>query len=105
MRKVTKSKTFNTVRQKNLVAAILREKVEMRPCTNCIKSGKRCIANRTRNKYTNCIKNTKTSYNLVVSQKNWDKLNNERLRLSKAIVIKRKKAAEAFQKIFRLKIF
>ena len=74
MQKVTKSKTFSTICRKNLVTAILRKKVEIRPCTNYIKSGKRYIADRIYNKYTNCIKNTKTSYNLIISQKtgiNW----------------------------------
>ena len=66
MRKIIKSKIFSTVRRKNLITAILRKKVEMRPCTNCTKTRKKYITDRICNKYTNYIKNIKTSCNLVV---------------------------------------
>ena len=57
----------------------------MRPCTNCIKAGERYIANRAYNKCAGCVRTAKASCDLVVSQKNWDKLNNKRVRLSKAV--------------------
>ena len=69
MRKVTKSKTSSITRRKNLVAIILREGVEMRPCTNCIKAGERYVANRAYNKYAGYIRTAKASCDLIVSQK------------------------------------
>ena len=70
MRKVTKSKTSSTARRKNLVATIFREGVEMRPCTNCIQAGERCVANRAHDKYAEYVRTTKASCDLVVFQKN-----------------------------------
>ena len=55
MRKVIKSKISNTVRRRNLVTIILRKEVEMRPYTNYIKIGERCIADCVYNKYTNYV--------------------------------------------------
>ena len=69
MRKVTKSKTSSTARRKNLVATILREGVEMRPYTNCIKAGERYMANRAYNKCVRCVRTAKASCDLVISQK------------------------------------
>ena len=69
MRKVTKSKTSSTARRKNLITTILREGVEIRPYTNCIKTGERYVADRTYNKCVSCIRTTKVSYDLVISQK------------------------------------
>ena len=103
MRKVTKSKTSSTARRKNLVATILREGVEMRPCTNYIKAGERCVADRAYNKCAGCVRTAKASCDLVVSQKDWDKLDNERIRLSKAVAVKRKEIAVTLKKISRLK--
>ena len=100
---MTKSKTSNTARRKNLVTIILRENIEIRPCTNYIKAGERCVANRTYNKYVGCIRTAKASCDLVVSLKNWNKLDNERVRLSKAVAVKRKEIAVTLKKIFRLK--
>ena len=97
-----KSKTSNTTRRKNLVTTILREGIEMRPYTNCIKAGERCVANRTYNKYAGCIRTTKASYDLVISQKDWDKLDNKKVRLSKAIAAKRKEITVILKKISRL---
>ena len=85
MRKVTKSKISSTVCRRNLVTTILRKEVEIRPYINCIKIGERYIADRVYNKYANYVKNTKTSYNLIISQDNWDKLNNKRTRLSELL--------------------
>ena len=67
MRKVTKSKTSSITRRKNLVAIILRENVEMRPCTNCIQAGERYVADRAHDKCVGCVRTTKASCDLVVS--------------------------------------
>ena len=99
MRKVIKLKTTSTIHRKNLIAIILRKKIEIRFYTNYIRIKKRYIADYLYNKYTNYVKNTKTSYNLIISQKNWDKLNNKRIRLSKIITVKRKKIANTIKKI------
>ena len=82
-----------------MVVTIFRESVEMRPCTNCIKAGERYVADRAYNKYAGCVRTAKASCDLVVSQKDWDKLDNKRVRLSKAVAIKRKEIAVAFKKI------
>ena len=103
MRKVTKSKTSSITRRKNLVATIFREGVKIRPCTNYIKVGERYVADRIYNKYTGCIRTTKASCDLIISQKNQDKLNNKKARLSKIIAAKRKKITVIFKKISRLK--
>ena len=84
------------------MATILREGVEMRPYTNYIKAGERCVADRTYNKCAGCVRTTKASCDLVVSQKDWDKFNNERVRLSKAVAVKRKEIAVALEKMSRL---
>ena len=68
--KITKSKSLNTVRRKRLVKFIFRENIEMRPCTNYIKTGERYIADRNHDKYIRYIRNIKSSYNLVISEKN-----------------------------------
>lgn len=65
----------------------------MRPCTNCIRTGERCVADRAHDKCANCVKNTKTSCDLVVSQEDWDKLDDERTRLSE--LLKRQRARRA----------
>ena len=70
MRKVIKSKIFGTARRRNLVTAILRKGIEIRPYTNYIKTEERYIADRIYNKYTNYVKSTKMSYNLIISQNN-----------------------------------
>ena len=57
----------------------------MRFNTNYIKTGKRYIVDRIYNKYTNYVKNVKTSYNLIIFLKNWNKLNNKRTRLLKIL--------------------
>ena len=96
MRKVTKSKSLNIARRKRLVKFIFRENIEIRPCTNYIKAGKRYIADRNHDKYTGYIRNTKSSYNLVISEKNWNKLNIKKIRLFKAVARKKKKTADIF---------
>ena len=70
IRKVIKSKSLNIARRKKLVKSIFRENIEIRPYTNYIKAGKRYITDRNYNKYTGYIRNTKLSYNLVISEKN-----------------------------------
>ena len=102
MRKVIKSKTSSTTRRKNLVATIFREGVEMRPYTNYIKAGERCVADRAYNKYADCIRTAKASCDLVVSQKNWNKLDNKRVRLLKAVTVKRKEITVILKEISRL---
>ena len=96
MRKITKSKSLNTARRKRLIKSIFRENIEMRFYTNYIKTGKRYIADRNYNKYTGYIRNTKSSCNLVISEKNWNKLNTEKIRLFKAVARKKKKAVNTF---------
>ena len=96
MRKIIKSKSLSTVRRKRLVKSIFRENIEMRPCTNCIKTGERYIADRNHDKCARYIRNTKLSYNLVISEENWDKLNTKRIRLFKTVARKKKKAADIF---------
>ena len=98
-RKVIKLKTINTARRRNLIATILRKGIEMRSYTNYIRIKKRYIVDCLYDKYTNYVKNTKTSYNLVIFQKNWDKLNNKRIRLFKIITVKRKKIVNIIKKI------
>ena len=100
---MTKSKTSSITRRKNLVIIILREGVEIRPCTNCIQAGERYVANRAHDKYVRCVRTTKVSCDLVVSQKDWDKLDNEKIRLSKTVAVKRKEIAVTLKKISRLK--
>ena len=90
MRKVTKFKYFSTARKKRLTEFISRKGTEMRPCTNCIKSGERYIANREHDKYAFCTKGAKTC-DLVIFKKNWDKLDAERKRLSRAVTCKKKR--------------
>ena len=102
MRKVTKSKTSSITRRKNLVATIFREGVEIRPYINCIQTGERYVANRAHDKCVGCVRITKASCDLVVSQKDWNKLDNERVRLSKAVTVKRKEIAVALKKMSRL---
>ena len=70
IRKITKSKSLNIVCRKRLVKSIFRENIEIRLYTNYIKAGKRYIANRNYNKYTRYIRNTKSSYNLVIFEQN-----------------------------------
>ena len=61
---------------------IFRENTKMRLYSNCIRTGEKYITDRDYDKCTGYIKSVKISYNLVVSQKNWDKLNTERTRFS-----------------------
>ena len=103
IRKVIKSKILNIIRRKNLAATIFREGVEMRFYTNYIKAGERYITNRVYNKYASCIRIAKASCDLVISQKNWDKLDNKKIRLSKVIAVKRKEITIIFKEISRLK--
>ena len=98
IRKITKFKSLNTARRKRLVKSIFRENIEIRPYTNYIKTGERYIADRNYNKYTGYIRNTKSSCNLVISEKNWNKLNIERIRLSKTVARKKKKPPIPFKK-------
>ena len=98
MRKVTKSKSLNIIRRKRLVKSIFREDIEMRPYTNYIKTGKRYITDRNHDKYTKYIRNTKLSYNLVIFEENWNKLNTKRIRLFKTVARKKKKTADIFLK-------
>ena len=69
MRKVIKSKYFSITRKKRLAEFILSENIEIRPCTNYIKLGKRYIADREHDKYTFYTKGAKTC-DLVISKKN-----------------------------------
>ena len=62
----------------------------MRPCTEYIKAGETCIASRKSDSCTRYLENTRRSCDFVVSQKNWDKLDTERIRLSKALAKSRK---------------
>ena len=96
MRKVTKFKSLSIIRRKKLVKFIFRENTEMRPYTNYIKTGERYITDRNHDKCAGCIRNIKSSYNLVISEKNWNKLDTKRIRLSKAVARKKKKAADIF---------
>ena len=82
---------------------IFREGIEMRLYTNYIKVGERYIVNRIYNKCVNYIRIIKVSYNLIISQKNWDKFNNKKIRLSKTVAVKRKEIVIIFKKISRLK--
>ena len=68
----------------------------MRFYINYIKAGERYVANRIYNKYAGCIRTTKASCDLVISQKNWNKLDNKKVRLSKIIAVKRKKIVIIF---------
>ena len=90
IRKITKFKSLNTVCCKKLIKFIFRENIEIRPCTNYIKTGKRYITDRNYDKYTGYIRNTKLSCNLVISEKNWNKLNTKRIRLFKTVARKKK---------------
>ena len=83
-----------------MAATIFRKGIEIRPCTNCIKVGKRYMADRIYNKYAGCIRITKASCDLVISQKNWNKLDNKKIRLSKAVAVKQKEITIIFKKIF-----
>ena len=94
MRKVTKSKSLNTVRRKRLVKFIFYKYTEIRPCTNYIKAGERYITDRNHDKCAKYIRNTKLSCNLVIFEKNWNKLNIKKIRLFKAVARKKKKAAD-----------
>ena len=98
MRKVTKFKSLNTARRKRLIKFIFRENIKIRPCSNYIKTGERYIADRNHDKYTKYIRNTKLSCNLVISEKNWDKLNIKKIRLSKTVARKKKKPPIFFKK-------
>ena len=96
MRKVTKFKSLNTARRKRLIKFIFCKNIEIRFYTNYIKTRKQYITDRNYNKYTKYIRNTKLLCNLVISEENWDKLNIKRIRLSKTIVCKKKKAVNIF---------
>ena len=64
--------------------------VEIRPCTEYIKVGETCVASRESDSYIRYLKNTRRSCDFMVSQKNWDKLDTKRMRLSKVLVKSRK---------------
>ena len=96
MRKVTKFKSLNIICRKRLVKFIFRENIKIRFYTNYIKAGKRYIADRNYNKYARYVRNTKSSCNLVISEKNWNKLNTEKIRLFKAVACKKKKTVNTF---------
>ena len=90
MRKVSKSKPNSTLRRRNLIKIVKRIGIEIRPCTEYIKAGETCVASRKSDSYTRCLKNTRRSCDLVISQKNWNKLDTERIRLLKALAKSRK---------------
>ena len=100
MRKVTKSKSSSIVRRKKLIKFIFRKGIEMRPYTNCIKSGKRYVTDRNYDKYIRCIRGAKSSCNLVISQKNWNKLDTERVRFFALFRQQQARRAAAIKKLF-----
>ena len=75
----------------------------MRPCTNCIQAGERYVADRAYDKYAGYIRTAKASCDLVISQEDWNKFDNEKVRLSKAMAAKRKEIAVTLKEISRLK--
>ena len=90
MRRVFKSKPNSTLRRRNLIKVVKRINIEMRPCTEYIKVGETCVASRESDSCARCLENTRRSCDLVISQKNWNKLDTERIRLSKALTKSRK---------------
>ena len=98
IRKVTKSKSLNTARRKKLIKFIFRKNIEIRFYTNYIKTGERYIADRNYNKYTGYIRNTKPLCNLIISEKNWNKLDTEKICLSKAVARKKKRPPIPFKR-------
>ena len=90
MRKIFKSKPNSTLRRRNLIKVVKRVSIEMRPCTKYIKAGETCVASRESDSCARYLENTRRSCNLVIFQKDWDKLDTERIRLSKVLAKSRK---------------
>ena len=105
MRKVIKSKSLNITRRKRLVKFIFRENIEIRFYTNYIKAGKQYITDRNYDKYIKYIRNTKPLCNLIISEKNWNKLNTKKIRLSKTVARKKKKLPIFFKKYCVLRCY
>ena len=90
MRKIFKFKPNNTLRQRNFIKVVKRINIKIRSYTEYIKISEICVVSREFDLYSRYLKNTRRSCDLMVSQKNWNKLDTERVRLSKALVKSRK---------------
>ena len=90
MRRVFKFKPNSTLRRRNFIKIVKRIGIEIRFYTEYIKTNETYVASRKSDSYTRYLENTRKSYDLVVSQKNWNKLNTKRIRLSKALIKSRK---------------
>ena len=66
MRKVSKSKPNNILRQRNFIKVIKRINIEIRFYTKYIKVGETCVVNREFDLYARYLKNTRKLCDLVV---------------------------------------
>ena len=91
----------STTRRKNQYKEILEEGVEMRPCSNCIRRGIRCVAHRSSGKCAACIQSTKRC-DLLVSSEDWRRLDVERERLRDEIAKRRETISKALSELSKL---
>ena len=73
----------------------------MRPCTECIASGITCLASRVSPKCAECVRRA-VSCDLVVSDEDWEKLDNERARIRGELEKCRARIAQDLLEVSRL---